>query len=188
MVWLILGVLLWSGVHLLPVVARPFRERLISSWGEMGYKGAFAVLILASLALIVVGWRSTPQVALYSPPGWGWPLAFLLMIIAFVLAGASHRPTVIKRFIRHPQLTSIAVWALSHLISNGTTRALVLFGGLGLWALIEIPLISARDGAYPRPEAPGMRSELIGLAVTAVIFIVVLFLHPYFAGVSPLPH
>lgn len=76
---------------------------------------------------------------------------------------------------------------MSHLITNGSTRALVLFGGLGVWALIEMPLINARDGAYAKPEAPGLKAELIGLAITAVIFIVALFLHPYFAGVTPIP-
>ena len=187
MIWLILGIALWSGIHFVPILARPFRERLIANWGVTRYRLVFALFILISIGFMVIGWRSTPEVVLYELPSWVRSIGFLLMIVAFVLLGSAQHPTVIKRFIRHPQLSSIVVWAVSHLITNGSTRALVLFGGLGVWALIEIPLINARDGAYSKPEAPGMKAELRGLLITAVIFIVALFLHPYFAGVSPIP-
>ena len=63
----------------------------------------------------------------------------------------------------------------------------MLFGGLGLWALIEIPLINRREGPYEKPEAPGLGQELKGALISGVIFVVVIFIHPYIAGVSPLP-
>ena len=187
MIWLILGVALWSGIHLVPTLAQTQRERFKSEWGDGRYQAVFSIIVVFSIILIVIGWRSTPQVTLYQLPGWSGPLGFILMLLAFVLFGAAHGQTAIKRFIRHPQLTSVVVWAISHLITNGSTRALVLFGGLGLWALIEMPLINKRDGDYIKPEAPGWQVEIKGLAISAVVFIVLLFLHPYFAGVSPKP-
>lgn len=84
-------------------------------------------------------------------------------------------------------LTGVSVWALSHLLTNGTTRALVLFGGIGLWALIEIILINRRDGAYTKPEAPEFSEEVKGLFFSAGMLIAVLLLHPYFTGVTPFP-
>ena len=77
------------------------------------------------------------------------------MFISFVLFGARTTKTAIKRLVRHPMLMGVFVWSLSHLLTNGTTRALILFGGLGVWALIEMPLINAREGARELPESPG---------------------------------
>ncbi len=187
MIWIIAGVLLWSLIHFIPSLARPMREALIAKMGHNAYRGVFSVLILVSIGLIVLGWRGTPEVYVYHLPPWSRPVGFLLMITSFVLFGAANYPTAIKRVIRHPMLTGMILWSISHLITNGTTRALILFGGLGLWALIEIALINAREGAYTPPDAPGFKQEVKGLVISAVVFIVVILLHPYFAGVSPIP-
>ncbi len=187
MALLIAGVLLWSAVHFIPTLGRSLKAALIAAMGESVYRATFSAVVVASLVLIVLGWRSTPEVYLYQLPAWVGGTAFALMIIAFVLFGAAKHETIIKRWIRHPQLASIVVWSTAHLLTNGTTRALVLFGGLAIWALIETPLISAREGSYERPAAPGVGVELKGLAISAVIFIAAMILHPYFAGVSPVP-
>lgn len=187
MIWLVAGVLLWSAIHLIPTLARPLRQSLIERMGNNAYRGVFSLLILISIGLIVVGWRSTPETTVYQLPYWSRPVGFLLMIVSFILFGAANYTTAIKRILPHPMLTGMIIWAISHLLTNGSTRALVLFGGLGIWAIIEIPLINARDGAYSPPDPPGFKAELKGVTISAVVFIVVVFLHPYFAGVSPLP-
>ena len=143
MIWLVLGVGVWSGVHFIPSLGRTLKARLIESMDENGYKLGFTVIVIASIVLMVVGWRSTPPVAVYKPADWTGPLAALLMVLAFLLFGASKHPTVIKRFVRHPQLSGVIVWAVAHLISNGDGRSLVLFGGIGLWAVLEIVFINA---------------------------------------------
>jgi uncharacterized membrane protein len=182
-----IGVLLWVVVHLIPTIQQPLKKSLVDKLGENGYRGAFSLAILAALLMIVLGWRSTPEQYLYILPQWSRLAGFGLMIVSFVLLGAAHYPTAIKRYIRHPMLMGVFLWAVSHLLTNGTGRALVLFGGLGLWALIEIPLINRREGDYVKPEAPGAKKEFMGIIISAVIFVVTLTLHPYFAGVSPLP-
>lgn len=184
---LIAGVVLWSGVHLLPSLAPGFRQRLIEKLGSGPYRGIFAIAILTSLLLIVVGWRSSPENYLYVLPAWSRPVGFALMAVSFILLGAANYRTAIKRFVRHPMLTGVLVWSLSHLLTNGTARAWILFGGLGLWALLEMPLINRREGPRILPASPGAGAELKGLAISAIVFAVVLFLHPYFTGASPLP-
>lgn len=185
--FLIAGVSLWIVAHLIPTLGAGFRQALIDKLGDGPYRGLFALIVLSSLGLIVYGWRMTPEEYLYVLPAWTRLAGFVLMMIAIFLIGASHGKTIVKRFIRHPMLMGVFVWSLSHLLTNGTSRALILFGGLGLWALIEMPLINAREGARELPQAPGLRSEIIVLAISAVVFIGLLFLHPYFAGVSPMP-
>ena len=184
---LITGVVLWAVIHLMPSAARSIRDSLVAKIGETPYRGVFALAALGALALIVVGWRSTPEEYLYVLPQWSRTAGLILMVVAFVLIGAAQYPSGIKRFIRHPMLTGVVVWSISHLLTNGTTRALILFGGLGLWALIEMPLINAREGAYTRPHSLGFSQELRGVFISAAFFAIAYYLHPYFAGVTPFP-
>jgi len=184
---LILGVFIWVLTHFIPAVEQPLKKSLVDRFGENGYKGVFSLLIVSSIVLIVLGWRSTPEDLLYIAPAWARSLSFPLMVLSFLLIGAAQYPTMIKRFIRHPMLMGVAVWSISHLLINGTTRALILFGGLGLWALIEMLLINRREGPYEKPEAPAFSREIRGVLISAVIFAVVFYLHPYFTGVSPVP-
>ena len=183
MIWLCIGILWWAFVHLTPSLAPGFRQSLIDRFGENPYKGLFALDIVIALALIIYGWRSTVPEVVYIPPTWGYSAALVLMAISVYLFGAAQRPSLIKRFLRHPQLTGMLTWSVAHLLANGDQRSLVLFGGLGLWALIEMPLISRREGAWVKPEAPPMTRELIGIAITVAVFVVLIYLHPYFAGV-----
>lgn len=184
MALLTFGVLLWALVHLLPAIQRPLRQTLIGSLGEKGYRGVFSLALLAAIACIVLGWRASPEQYIYVLPMWARTTSIGLMFFSFVLMGAANYPTIIKRFLRHPMLIGVIVWSIAHLLTNGTTRALILFGGIGLWALIEIPLINKREGAYEKPAAPGIVRELRGLVISAIVFGVVLYLHPKFTGVT----
>lgn len=184
MIWLVLGVLIWSLVHFIPVLARPFREDLIAKLGAGSYRATFSIIIFLSVALIVYGWRSTPEEFVYQLPLWSKGVGIVFMLASFILLGVSHGKSVLKRVIRHPMLTGLLLWSISHLITNGTTRAIVLFGALGVWAVIQMLLTNSRDGQYIRPDAPALSVELKGLVISLVIFAVVLLLHPYFTGVS----
>lgn len=187
MIWLCVGVALFMATHFVPSLAQGLKESLSERLGENPYKGLFSLLLILSIVLMVIGWRSATPELVYRPPSWGTPLTSVLMLISIMLFGAAQYPTRIKRFVRHPQLTGMAVWSVSHLISNGDSRSLVLFGGLGLWALIEMLLINKREGAWVKPYGPALPVEVRGIIISAVIFFVLVFLHPYFTGVSPIP-
>jgi uncharacterized membrane protein len=175
-------------VHLMPSLAPGFKNSLIARVGEQPYRGLFSLSLLVAVVLIVFGWRSTAPESVYLPASWGLPVTSVLMLISVMFFGAAQQPTRIKRYVRHPQLTGVAVWSLAHLISNGDTRSLILFGGLGLWALLEILLISKREGVWVKPYGPALSIEVRGIVISAVVFFVLVYLHPYFAGVSPFPH
>ena len=178
------GVVLWAFVHLIPTIEQPLKQRLENRFGQNGYKGLFSVAIVTAIVCIVFGWRSSPQDYLYVLPPWSRSVGMGLMLVSFILMGAANYPTAIKRFLRHPMLTGVVLWSVSHLLTNGTTRALILFGGIGLWALIEIPLINRREGAYEKPASPGLFRELRGVVISLVIFVAVVYLHPKFTGVA----
>lgn len=187
MIWLWLGVGLWSGLHFIPSLARGMRASLIGRLGENAYKILFSLGVVGSIALMVLGWRSTTPVEIYNPPIWGPPIANALVLVAFLLFALAHAKTNAKRFIRHPQLTGLVIWAIGHLLANGDSRSFVLFGVLGLWALVEMPLISRREGGWDRPEPVPPRAEIRPVVIGLIVYAVFLFAHPYLFGVSPIP-
>lgn len=182
MFWLFLGVLLWTLVHLFPSIMADKRNELNNSLGNK-YQGGFALLIVLSLILIVIGWRSTPPEILYNPPSMGRHLNMLFMLVAIILFGAAHSKSRIKQFVRHPMLLSAHIWALGHLLANGETRSIVLFGGMLVWTILSFIFINKRDGEWVKPaETADINGEIKLLGIAVVIYFLLIVLHPYFAG------
>ena len=187
MIWLVVGVLLWSGAHLMKSAGLPLRARLVAALGQ-AYPAVFALVILGSIGLMVLGFRSAVPTAVYATPTWGSAAANGLVFAALWLFAASALPSNLKRPIRHPQLTGMALWAVGHLFSNGDLRALVLFGGLGVWAVASIAFINRRDGARERPASLPLSVEWKPLVAAIAAFTALYLLHPYIAGVAPTAH
>lgn len=191
MVALILGLVLFLGAHSVRIFIPGVRTALLEKLGEMTWKGLFSVVSLAGLALIVWGYgqaRMAP-VWLWISPVWTYHLAALLMLFAFVLLAAAYIPgNRIKARLGHPMLLATKVWALAHLIANGTLADLLLFGSFLVWAIADFAVSRRRDRAegvtYP---ALGIGRDLAVLAVGLVGYVVFAFwLHGLLIGVNPL--
>jgi len=173
MILLTLGVVLFTLTHLYPCFAPAHRARLRERLGEQRYKGLFSLLIFVALACIISGWRTTSPLPLYFLPEWG-PLAMMgMMPIALILFFAGQGSNHLRRWLIHPQLLGTQLWAVAHLLVNSEARSLVLFGGIGLWALVSIIWISLRDWqTYLRPAANWTGTAIsvgTGLAATALL-------------------
>ena len=179
---LVAGLLLWIVVHLMPSAAPALRQKLIGRMGENTYKGLAAVLLLCALALIVFGWRGSVASHLYALPGFTRHLGMLLVLIAFIVFGTTSYPSRIKQYVRHPQLTGVSIWAFAHLMMNIDSRSIVLFGAMLVWAILSIILINRRDGEWVKPSIPGWATEIRGLVISLVVFVVVVVIHPYITG------
>ncbi len=186
MAWLIAGVLLWSALHLSPALLPGTRRQLMDRLGNKRYRGLFALLIVGAIVLIVIGWRSVAIRPVYVPPLYGSSVVMLLMYVSFLLFAAADAPGNLKRFIRHPMLTGAVVWSIAHLLANGDNRSVVLFGGIGAWALVEMIAINHRDGAWQRPAPVAVSKDVMTAFGSAVLYAIVLFLHKYLFGVAPL--
>lgn len=183
MVMLATGVLLWAALHLIPAVARGPRQGAINKLGENGYKGVFSLAMLGAIALMVFGWRSAIPSSVYIPTHEMRLAALVLVVLGFIFMAAANRASRFGRLVRHPQLTGVFLWALAHLLANGDSRSLVLFGGLGAWCLLMIPLLNKRDGPWVKPEAPPMGREIAGVVIALVAVAIVAAIHPWIAGV-----
>lgn len=185
MILLILGVLLWAFVHLFPSLMPEARGKLMDRLGEGPYKGLFALDLVIAILLMVFGWRSAMPEMVYAAPTAGAPIVtWVLVAIAFVLMGAANVPTNIKRVLRHPMLTGVAVWGVAHLLANGDSRSLILFGGLTVWAAVAIVTISRRDGAWEKPEAVPVQKDLVLAVIGVVLTGVVAYFHEYLSGIA----
>lgn len=185
---LVTGIAVWAFVHLFPSVAPDLRGRLIGRLGTNAYRGLFSVLIVISLVLIVLGWRSTQPQLVYRPPVTSVALSSILMLLSFVLFIAARAPTNIRRLLRHPQLTGVLLWSVAHLLVTGDSRSLVLFGSFAVWTILEMLLINRRDGAWQKPEPVTLVKDAITVGIGAVVYVIVLLLHPLLFGVSAVPH
>lgn len=181
MILLFVGILIWSGVHYIPSLMPDFRTRMMEKLGN-GYKGLFAALIVASIVLIVLGWQSMEPEVVYDPIPDAVQITSVLMIVSLYLFAAANGPSNIKRFIRHPMLCGVIVWGAAHLIANGDSRSILLFGGMVIWAGVEILAINKRDGEYEVPEAAPIKKDVIKVVAAIVVYGVLVFAHPYFTG------
>jgi len=184
MLLLIIGLLIWSSLHFVPAIAIAQRTQLMSTYGEIKYKIIYSILVFVSIALMVFGWRSIEPTFIYMPFESSPVITVLIMFITVILFFVARLKSNLKRIIRHPQLTAVILWSVAHLLSNGDSRSLILFGTLGIWAIAEIILINRREGGWIKPEPIPIKSELKVAAIGIGMFTVFLFAHPYLSGVS----
>ena len=176
---MVFGLILWVVSHLFKRVAPGLRARM----GELPGKMVVTVLSLAAVVLMVVGFRRADVVPVYTPlPGIGH-LTVLLMLVSVFLFGVPHSKGRVRSMLRHPMLTGVIVWAIAHLLVNGDLASIVLFGGLGLWAVVSILLINAQT-AWTPPVPGGLRGDAINLAISLVIFGVIVAIHTWLIGHS----
>lgn len=184
---LIIGLLLFIGAHSVAIVAPAFRDR-IAEKHSAAWKALIGLVSLAGLVGMVKGYgeaRMDP-VLLYTTPSWMSHLVALLMLPVFIFFLAPYFPGRIKTALKHPQLVALKLWALSHLLVNGTLADVVLFGSLLAWAVVDrISLKRRAPRALPiaiKSPANDIILVVLGL-VTYVLF--VKWLHLSWIGVAP---
>jgi uncharacterized membrane protein len=187
---LILGLVVFLGVHSVRIVAPDWRAAQIARRGENGWKGLYSIASGIGLALIVWGYgaaRMAP-VDLWLPPVWTRHLAALLTLPAFVLLTAAYVPgTRLKAALQHPMLLGVKVWALAHLLANGRLADVLLFGGFLAWAVLDYRAARQRDRdagtVYPAGRAS---KDVLAAAIGTLAWAVFSFWgHAWLIGVRP---
>ncbi|MBK1636732.1 NnrU family protein [Rhodovulum adriaticum] len=185
MMYLVLGVLLWSIAHLfkrLFPAARAKLDDLLGKWSKL----IFMVPLVASVVLMVMGYRGNEAPVVYTTPAWTVHLNNTLMLLAVIFFGVGQSKSNARRWFRHPQLYGFLTWVVAHLLVNGDLASIILFGGLGLWAIAEIILINRQDKAVTRYSGGSLKGDLRLLGIGIALYLVIIGLHIW-AGVWPLP-
>lgn len=190
MTLLILGLIVFLGLHSVRIFAEDWRSARIAQWGEARWKGLHALGSIIGFALIIWGYgltRATP-IDLWQPPIFTRHLAALLTLPAFMLLAAAYVPgTRIRARLGHPMVLSVKLWALAHLLANGRLADVLLFGGFLVWAALDFRAARARDKllAVVRPAGSAGRDS-IALALGVIAWAVFAFaLHGWLIGVKP---
>lgn len=189
MALLILGLVMFLGVHSIAIVAPAWRDARAAQWGEGAWKGLYSLVSLVGFALVVYGWAQTrlTPVVLWTPPHWAAHVTLLLMLPVFPLLLAAYLPGRVQRAAKHPMLAATKFWALAHLLTNGNLGDVLLFGSFLAWAVAD--RISVKRRA-PRaiPHAPeGQLNDAIAVLGGLGLYVLVLFkAHAWLIGVSPM--
>jgi len=181
MTLLVLGLILWIAAHFFKRIMPDARAKM----GDKG-KGLMALIMVAGIVLMVIGYRSVGEIYIWSPPSWGIHVTSLLMVIAVVLLGLGNSKSRFRGLIRHPMLAGVRAWAAAHLLVNGDLASIVLFGGMFLWALAEVAILNRAEPDWVRPEPGNLAGDIKLVVISVVVFAVIAGVH-YWLGYPVFP-
>lgn len=190
MAYLIVGLVLFLGVHSVRIVADGWRTKTLVRVGEGLYKGVYSLLSVIGFSLIVFGFsvaRETP-VMLWAPPTGMRHAASLLTLVAFIFLAAAYVPrNAIKSRLHHPMVLGVETWALAHLLATASVAHVVLFGAFLVWGVLDFVSARKRDRLAGIQYAAGS-SAATGMAVLIGVLVWAAFafkLHGLLIGIRP---
>ncbi len=178
---LILGVLTWTAAHFFKR-AMPAQR---AAMGDRG-KGVVALGVVTGIVLMVIGFRAAPFIYVWSPPGFMIHINNLLVLIAIFMMSPAPKKGVLLNKMRHPMLVGFMAWAVAHLLVNGDLAGIILFGGLLLWALVQVRVVNSAEPEWSPGEPGAFSKDVIFLVASFVIMMVIGFIHGWL-GVWPFP-
>jgi uncharacterized membrane protein len=190
---MILGLVLFLGVHTLPAQRKP-RARLVAAMGEGGYKLVYALVSLLGIVLIAWGfahYRAAGMIDVWEGSVSPKTLVILkhitvgLMLPAVILVVAAFLRGHIYMAVKHPMLAGVKLWAAAHLLANGDLGSIILFGSFLGWAVFDrISLKRRSDPGAPPIPVGGWGNDMIAIAVGIVAYLALAFaFHPVVIGV-----
>lgn len=178
MILLILGLIIWTGLHLLRCGAPDVRQSMTDRFGDAS-KGIVAVGILFSVGLMILGYRNAAFIPVWNPPAFMTHINNLLMFFAlYVYFQTATKPGTawVMGNTRNPQLTGFKIWAAAHLLVNGDLAAIILFGGLLAWAILQV-IMSKRQPSLVDRDTAKITSPVAHLGLVVVAYAVIAGAH-----------
>ena len=186
---LVLGLVLFLGVHSVRIFADDWRTGRVAAWGENGFKGAYSLVSLVGFGLLIWGYglaTASGSPDLYAPLITWRHLTWLLVLIAFVLLAATYVPgSHIKAHVRHPMVVGVAMWSGGHLLVNGRLADVLLFGGFFVWSVASFLAARGRDrrAGVARPKGYWSRDLIVVVVGLVAWFLFARYAHAWLFGV-----
>jgi uncharacterized membrane protein len=191
MALLIVGLVLFLGAHSTRIFADDWRSSMIARLGPLKWKGLYSLVSIIGFVVLIYGYKLARQetLVLWTSPGWMKHVTALLMMVAFILFVSAYVPrNSFKARLHHPQVLSVMLWAVAHLLTTGIAAGVVLFGVFLVWAVLSFRAARQRDRAagtvYPPGNAAGTSIAIAAGLVAWSVF--ALLLHGPLIGVRPL--
>ena len=191
MLIMLTGLVLFLGVHSVRIFAEDWRNRQRRRLGADTWRGIYAVLSLLGLGLLVWGYgqvRETPT-WIWIPPLGMRHAASLFNLLAFILLVAAYVPgNAIKAKVHHPMVAGVKLWAVAHLMANGSLAHIILFGSFLAWAVADFIAARKRDRRNLSSHAPATTLAATGITVVLGVLawgVFAFWLHGWLIGIKP---
>lgn len=211
----IVAILVFFLTHSLPV--RPANKaRIVAHTGARGFTIGYSALSIAALGFVIYAANTAPIVELWPWAPWQNHVTLLAMALSIAIASlAIGRPNPLSfggrnndqfdpnmpgivGWLRHPLLVALLLWALGHMVPNGTLAHVILFGIFAVFAALGMQIIDRRQkrqlGAETWARLSRTRRQfrpsingLIRLSIGAVVYIALIHLHGPVIKAYPLP-
>jgi uncharacterized membrane protein len=204
------------------ISSTPLRGWLVGRIGERPYLALYSLIALGALIWLISAYEGAPYVELWPMAAWSaWvPLLVMPFALLLLVCGVSTlnptavgspdtlEPRGILRVTRHPFMWGVALWALAHLVPNGTLAAVIFFGTFAVLALLGTVLIDEKFARRRGAEWQRFAAATSNLPFAAILagrqhlvvaeigwrragaalalYVVLLALHPWLFGLSAL--
>lgn len=163
-------------IHIIPFKPN-LRLNLTSRMGEKRYKLLFRIIVVSIVFLGIIGWSQFENIYFYEPSLLLKRIHLVLMFAAVYLWVIAEVPNNLKRFIRHPMLTGMKIWALGHLLANGDLRSMILFVSILIFSVLAVSARNRRDEPpIERPITP-IKYDLAVFAGAVTLYYVLVTFH-----------
>ena len=188
MLALVLGLIVFLGIHSVRIAAPEWRDRQIAVIGEGPWKGIYSLISILGFVLLLWGYARAREVApvLYEPPIWMKHITVGLMFFSFISLAVFIFPAGrLKPVLKHPLLVAVKIWAFAHLLANGDLASLILFLAVLAWAVVDRIAVGRRGEKAPQPGP--VKWDVFAVALGAVLYVLFVWrLHLWLIGVPPL--
>lgn len=174
MILLILGVALWWAAHLFKRAAPGPRAAMGSK-----AKGGVALALVVSILLMIFGYRMAEGAFFWGRHPATVGINNLMMLAALYFTSPGPKKGALFYRMRHPMLTGFLLWALAHLLVNGDVPSFVLFGGLGVWAIVEMVVINRAEPDWTPPAKGSIGKDAMFAAISVLLLLVIGMIHTW---------
>jgi len=181
MIILLFGLLLFIGIHSLRELK--LRDSLIARFGHNAYRGGFSIVAIAGLVLIVIGKSQAAFTMIYEPAFELQIISHMLMLPAIILFVAGVLPrSHLRQLLIHPMLVGTMLWGAAHLWANGDVASVLIFGSIGLWAVVKF--VSLTINNLPTHQKPSLGWDVATLVLGLAIFRLITEYHGQLFGIG----
>ncbi len=180
---LILGIFIFYGVHAVP--SFNLKNKLVQSWGEQPYMGAFSLVSALGLGLMIYGKSIAEFTQVWQPiVGAQW-VPIVLMLPASILIAWAYVPCNMKAKLRHPMLLGIVLFSIGHLFANGDLATILLVGSFGVFSVLNILAVNRRSGkSEAKPKAKSIVWDIVGIVMGTAMYVLAFNFHHIIVGVA----
>lgn len=191
MTLLIIGLIMFLGIHSTRIFFEPVRVWWINTFGAGIWRALYTIISFAGLILIVIGFApaSANATVVWVPPFALLHVTAFLTLLSSIFVAAAYLPAGrIKARLRHPMTVGVMVWALAHLLINGMSHEVLLFGSMLIWSVLVLLSALRRDRQMRLAFLAGpVRNDLIAIVIGAAVWVVLVgYAHEWLFGVAPL--